>query len=74
MGFPVSWAFGYSPGRPGGVPSRPGSAFGMIGVNGCAAYADIDAGIAVAVMRSQFTAGDLTTVTRIDRIIGETLG
>lgn len=73
MGFPATWAFGYSPGRPGGVPARPGSAFGMVGGNGSAAYADIDAGIAVAVMRNRFTAGDLTAVTRIDRIIAETL-
>src|SRR5207249_11912505 len=34
MGFPVRWAFGYSPGRPGVAASRPGSAFGMVGANG----------------------------------------
>ena len=39
MGFPSSWAFGYSPDRPGGVPTRRGSTFGMIGANGSAAYA-----------------------------------
>jgi len=73
MGFPASWAFGYAPGRPGGVPSRPGSAFGMVGMNGSAAYADIDSGIAVAVMRNRFAAGDLATVARVDRIVAETL-
>ena len=52
MGFPVSWAFGYSPDRPGGVPSRRGSTFGMVGANGSAAYADVDSGLAVAVMRN----------------------
>jgi CubicO group peptidase (beta-lactamase class C family) len=72
MGFPVGWAFGYSPGRPGRVPSRRGSTFGMIGINGSAAYADIDSGVAVAVMRNRFAA-DLTTVTRIDRIVADTL-
>jgi CubicO group peptidase (beta-lactamase class C family) len=71
MGFPSRWAFGYSPGRPGGVVSRPGSAFGMVGMNGSAAYADIDAGVAVAVMRNRFEVGDLTAVRRIDRIVGE---
>lgn len=69
MGYPVSWAFGYSPDRPGGVPSRPGSTFGMVGMNGSAAYADIDSGVAVAVMRNRFAAGDLSTVGRIDRIV-----
>jgi len=44
MGFPVAWAFGYSPDCPGGVPSRRGSTFGMVGANGSAAYADIDTG------------------------------
>jgi CubicO group peptidase (beta-lactamase class C family) len=72
MGFPVAWAFGYSPDRPGGVPSRRGSTFGMVGMNGSAAYGDIDSGVAVAVMRNRF-APDLTTVARIDRIVAETL-
>ena len=69
MGFPAAWAFGYSPGRPGGVPARRGSTFGMVGANGSAAYADIDSGVAVAVMRNRFTTGDLTTVALIDRIV-----
>jgi len=69
MGFPTSWAFGYAPGRPSGVASRSGSAFGMVGMNGSAAYADIDSGVAVAVMRNRFTTGDLTAVARIDRIV-----
>ena len=73
MGFPVTWAFGYSPGRPGGAASRPGSTFGMVGANGSAAYADIDSGVAVAVMRNRFTVGDLTTAARIDRIVAGTL-
>lgn len=69
MGFPTSWAFGYSPDRPGGVPSRRGSTFGMVGANGSAAYADIDSGLAVAVMRNGPAAGGLAAVTRIDRLI-----
>jgi len=43
-----------------------------VGMNGSAAYADIDSGVAVAVMRNRFAA-DLTTVARIDRIVAETL-
>jgi len=72
MGFPSSWAFGYSPHRPSDIPSRLGSTFGMVGMNGSAAFADIDSGVAVAVMRNRFD-GDMTTVARIDRIVGETL-
>jgi hypothetical protein len=41
----------------------------MVGMNGSAAYADIDSGVAVAVMRNRFAAGDLATVARIDRIV-----
>jgi CubicO group peptidase (beta-lactamase class C family) len=73
MGFPTEWAFGYSPARLGGVPSRQGSTFGMVGMNGSAGYADIDSGVAVAVMRNRFDTGDLTTLARIDRIVAETL-
>ena len=71
MGFDTSWAFGYSPNRPGGVPSRRGSTFGMVGANGSAAYADVDSGLAVAVMRNGPAAAGLTAVTRIDQIIAE---
>ena len=45
----------------------------VLGMNGSAAYADIDSGVAVAVMRNRFTAGDLTTVARIDRVVAQTL-
>ena len=70
MGFPSMWPFGFSPQRPGGVPSRPGSTFGMVGMNGSAAYADIDTGVAVAVMRSRFDT-DLTAVCEVDRIVAD---
>ena len=45
----------------------------MVGMNGSAAYADIDSGVVVAVMRNHFAADGLTTVVRIDRIVAETL-
>ena len=41
-------------------------------MNGSAAYADIDSGVAVAVMRNR-CAPDLGTVARIDRIVAEAL-
>ena len=70
MGIPSRWAFGFSPQRPGGVPSRPGSTFGMVGMNGSAAYADIDSGVAVAVMRNRFDS-ELALVSGIDRIAAD---
>lgn len=72
MDVPASWAYGYSPFRPDGR-GRPGSTFGMVGMNGSAAYADIDSGVAVAVLRNRFTVGDLTTAARIDQTIHDTL-
>ena len=71
MGFPTTWAYGYSPYKPGGVEGRAGSTFGMIGMNGSAAWADIDTGVAVAVMRNRFAAGDLTAVETVGRIVAE---
>jgi len=40
----------------------------MVGSNGTAAYADIDSGIAIAVMRNHITA-DFSAVAAIDDII-----
>jgi CubicO group peptidase (beta-lactamase class C family) len=71
MGFPTTWAYGYSPYRPGGISGREGSTFGMIGMNGSAAWADIDTGVAVAVMRNRFAAGDRTAVEKVGRIVAE---
>jgi CubicO group peptidase (beta-lactamase class C family) len=71
MGFPSSWAYGYSPARPSGR-GTPGSVFGMVGMNGSAAYADIQSGVAVAVMRNRFT-GDFTIIERIDRLVEDEL-
>jgi CubicO group peptidase (beta-lactamase class C family) len=73
VGIPTTSALGYSPARPGGVPSRPGSTFGMIGSNGSAAYADVDSGVAVAVMRNRIV-GDMSAVAAIDRIVAESVG
>lgn len=69
MGVPTTWAFGFSPFRPGTAP-RPGSTFGMVGANGSAAYADVDSGVAVAVMRNRFSP-DLGAVTEVDRIVAD---
>ncbi len=68
MGIPVTWGYGFVPTRPIGT-SRVGSTFGMIGANGTAAYADIDSGLAVALMRNRFAGGDLTALETVDRIV-----
>jgi CubicO group peptidase (beta-lactamase class C family) len=72
MGFPSTCAFGYAPARPNGH-GRPGSTFGMFGMNGSVAFADIDSGLAVAVMRNRFAPGDIATVARIDQLIADEL-
>jgi CubicO group peptidase (beta-lactamase class C family) len=68
MGVTSTWAFGFDPYRPGGVPARPGSTFGMVGGNGSAAWADIDSGLAVAVMRNRFSS-DWNAAGEIDRLV-----
>ena len=70
MGVESAWAFGYTPARPAGM--YPGSVFGMLGGNGSAAFADIDSGTAVAVMRNRI--GDFTTAARIDHLVIDALG
>lgn len=63
---------GLQPGRLG-AESRPGSTFGTFGSNGCAAYADIDSGVAVAVTRNRIV-GDFTAVKTIDAIVAAHYG
>jgi CubicO group peptidase (beta-lactamase class C family) len=70
MEMEISWSLGYSPGRPGGARSRSGSTFGMVGTNGSAAYADIDTGVAIALMRNRFSA-DFTAIARLDDVVAE---
>jgi hypothetical protein len=45
----------------------------MIGMNGSATYADIDSAVAVVVTRNRFSAGDFTTVARMDQVIADEL-
>lgn len=42
----------------------------MVGTNGSAAYADIDTGVAIALMRNRFSP-DFTAITRLDAIVAE---
>jgi len=68
VGFPTEWALGYSMARPGSAQPRPGSTFGMVGSNGTAAYADIDSGLAIAVMRNHILGG-FSAVSAIDDLV-----
>jgi len=43
----------------------------MVGMNGSAAYAGIDPGLAVAVMRNRVSPPDLTAAVEVDRIVIE---
>lgn len=70
MEMETSWSLGYSPARPGSALSRYGSTFGMVGMNGSAAYADIDTGVAVALMRNRFSP-DFTAIARLDAIVAD---
>src|SRR4051812_5796995 len=70
MEMEISWSLGYSPDRPGGARSRSGSTFGMVGTNGSAAYADIDTGVAIALMRNRFSP-DFTAIARLDGLVAE---
>ena len=70
MEMETSWSLGYSPGRPGRARSRPGSTFGMVGTNGSAAYADIDTGVAIALMRNRFSP-DFTAIARLDDVVAK---
>ncbi|GAA0949085.1 serine hydrolase domain-containing protein [Pseudonocardia zijingensis] len=70
MGFSASWTYGYAPFRPSGS-GRPGSTFGMVGAGGSVAFADVDSGVAVAVLHNRF--GDLGTAARIDQLITDEL-
>jgi CubicO group peptidase (beta-lactamase class C family) len=73
MGMDTTWALGYSPARFGAQDPRPGSTFGMIGSNGSAAFADIDSGVAVALMRNRVV-GDMTALKAVDEIVVDCLG
>ncbi len=74
MGMTTSWAYGYAPHRPSGLPSRPGSSFGMVGMNGSAAYADIDSGVAVALMRNRYGPPAVAAAAEVDRLVAEAFG
>ena len=56
MGFPSTWALGYSVGRLGTDSQETPTVFGMGGVGGSYAYADTATGVAFAVTKNRLTA------------------
>jgi CubicO group peptidase (beta-lactamase class C family) len=55
MGFPSTWALGYSIGRLGTDPQETPTVFGMGGVGGSYAYADTATGVAFALTKNRLT-------------------
>ncbi len=55
MGFPSTWALGYSVGRLGADPQETPTVFGIGGVGGSYAYADTATGVAFALSKIRLT-------------------
>lgn len=71
MGVESAWTLGFSPHRPASGLEHMGSTFGMFGMNGSGAYADLDSGVAVALMRNRFNP-DNRLLVEVDRIVTAT--
>jgi CubicO group peptidase (beta-lactamase class C family) len=57
MGFPTTWALGYSLGRIGADPQKTRSVLGIGGVGGSYAYADTATGFTFALTKNRLTPG-----------------
>jgi CubicO group peptidase (beta-lactamase class C family) len=68
MGFPSTWALGYSIGRPGTDPQETPTVFGMGGVGGSYAYADTATGVAFALTKNRLTS-DFDAVEQVAEIV-----
>ena len=73
MGFPTSWALGYSIGRPGTGPRETPTVFGIGGVGGSYAYADTATGVAFALTKNKLSP-DFGVAERVARIVTEAIG
>jgi CubicO group peptidase (beta-lactamase class C family) len=70
MGFPSTWALGYSIGRLGADPQESSTTFGYGGVGGSYAYADTATGIAFALTKNRLTP-DFGIAERVSKIVIE---
>ena len=68
MGFPSTWALGYSVGRPGTDPQETPTVFGFGGVGGSYAYADTATGTTFALTKNRLTPS-FDTAERVDSIV-----
>jgi CubicO group peptidase (beta-lactamase class C family) len=68
MGFPSTWALGYSIGRLGTDPQETPSAFGWGGVGGSYAYADTATGVAFALTKNRLTP-DFSAAEQVAEIV-----
>ena len=69
MGNPVSWALGYTLGRPGAdAQEEAPTAFGFWGAGGSIAYADTATGISFALTKNRLTP-DFTTIEQIAGLV-----
>ena len=73
MGFPSTWALGYSVGRPGADPQETPTVFGFGGVGGSYACADTATGVAFALTKNRLTPG-FDAAERVARIVTEAVG
>jgi CubicO group peptidase (beta-lactamase class C family) len=73
MGFPSTWALGYSVGRLGTDPQESSTTFGYGGVGGSYAYADTATGIAFALTKNRLTP-DFGVAERVAGIVTEAIG
>ena len=73
MGVPTQWASGYSPYRPAAAAARGlDLRHGRRQRIGC--FADIESGVAVAIMRNRFSVGDFDLATRVDTLVAQSIG
>ncbi|CAA9459405.1 MAG: hypothetical protein AVDCRST_MAG37-3525 [uncultured Rubrobacteraceae bacterium] len=72
MGNPVSWALGYTLGRPGADPQEAPTAFGFWGAGGSIAYADTATGISFALTKNRLSS-DFGAAERVSEIITKAL-
>jgi CubicO group peptidase (beta-lactamase class C family) len=73
MGFPTTWALGYSVGRLGADPQETSSVLGVGGVGGSFACADTSTGLTWALTKNRLTA-DFSAAQRISDIVTEAVG
>jgi CubicO group peptidase (beta-lactamase class C family) len=70
MGFPTTWALGYSVGRIGADPQETQSVLGVGGVGGSFACADTATGVAWALTKNRLTP-DFSAAEQISGIVAE---